>query len=118
MTDRQFKQQAQRDFRQAFHGPLAAARDRFKRMADAVAKEADAATLNWQATSLAAVLQVRNGGGEYLARVSREIEADRSKVFGRQGGNARKEKMTPAERSRSAKKAAAARWKKARQKAM
>jgi hypothetical protein len=116
-TDKQFKRAFQRDFRGTFHGPLAAARDRFMRMAETLAREANAAILNWQATSLAAVLQDRKGG-EHLARISREIAADRSKAFGRQGVKVRMEKTTPEQRTRIAQKAVAARWKKARQKAM
>jgi hypothetical protein len=107
---------ANRDFRRTFHGPLAAARDRFMKMAETLAKDADAATLNWQAVSLAAALQDRKGG-EHLTRIANEIAADRAKAFGRQGGKARMVKMTAAQRSSVAKKAAATRWKKSAKKA-
>jgi len=86
------------------------------KMAETLAKEADAATLNWQASSLAAVLQDRKGG-EQFARIHREIAADRAKAFGRQGGKARMVKMTAAQRSTVAKKAASTRWKKSTRKA-
>jgi hypothetical protein len=107
---------ASRDFRRTFQGPLAAARERFMKMAETLAKDADAATLNWQASSLAAVLQDRKGG-EHFSRINREIAADRAKAFGRQGGKARMVKMTGAQRKTVAKKAAAARWKKSARKA-